>query len=488
LRRQLCAIRRDRSGRRGRRHSPERTRTQDRRDSSHLVGRVRRHRYVGAAARPHAGASALFASGEDGKIITAADHRGPWVTLPSGTTGNLLAGLYYNDSLFIVGENEIALQSGALFSSRMINISTRGQVGTGSNLMISGFVVTGERPKQVLVRAAGPTLAASFGLSGTLAAPVLTLVDNQNRVVAANTGWTTGASPAVITETAARVGAFPFAANSADSALIAVLQPGAYTALISGANNSTGLSIVEVYDADVLSNENSRAINISTRGIAGAGANRMIAGFVIEGASSRRVLIRAVGPALAAAPFNVGGTLAEPQIELYNSRNLLHATAGAWGLQNNADEIRGAAKVAGAFDLPDGGKDSAMVVTLLPEHGPSRSEASAIPPASSSWRSTRCREAEAWGRWARREGRHARRRARRFRKLRIADWGLRITKHCRPTPSARSRFSNPQSQSEIRNLFRSVFRPTHTQGLPIVLRTEFQDERRRRFRPLLGLG
>src|SRR5262249_53520288 len=148
--------------------------------------------------------------------------------------------------------------------------------------------------------------------------------------------------------------------------VLTTLTPGAYTALISGANNTTGLSIVEVYDADPLSNEGSRAINISTRGVAGSGANKMIAGFVIDGASSRRVLIRAVGPGISVAPFNVSGTLAEPQIELYNSRNLLHATAGAWGLQSNADEIRGSAKVVSAFDLPEGSKDSAMVVTLLP--------------------------------------------------------------------------------------------------------------------------
>lgn len=104
--------------------------------------------------------------------------------------------------------------------------------------------------------------------------------------------------------------------------------------------------------------------HISTRGLVGTGANQMIAGFVIEGASSRRVLIRASGPALAG--FGVGGTLAEPRMELYNSRNFLHASAGAWGLQTNADEIRGAAKVVSAFELADGSKDSAMVVTLLP--------------------------------------------------------------------------------------------------------------------------
>ncbi len=321
--------------------------------TAHLVGLVQ-------------GAGALFAAGEDGKIITATSDRGPWTTLASGTTDLLLAGIFHQDTLYVVGHRETVLQSERLFSSRLINISTRGQVGTGSDLMISGFVITGPQPKPVLIRAAGPTLAASFGLTGTLTAPVLTLVDSENRNVATNTGWTTAANVAAITSTAARVGAFPFAANSADSAILTTLTPGAYTTLVSGANNTTGLSIVEVYDADPLSNEGSRAINISTRGVAGSGQNKMIAGFIIGGAAARRVLIRAVGPGIAGAPFNVGGTLAEPQIELYNSRSLLHATAGAWGLQSNADEIRGSAQAVSAFALPEGSKDSAMVVTLLP--------------------------------------------------------------------------------------------------------------------------
>ena len=90
----------------------------------------------------------------------------------------------------------------------------------------------------------------------------------------------------------------------------------------------------------------------------------MIAGFVINGSAARRVLIRAVGPTL--GDFGVPGTIAEPQLELYTGRGLLQASAGAWGLQTNADEIRSAAAVVNAFKLADGSKDSAMVVTLLP--------------------------------------------------------------------------------------------------------------------------
>lgn len=128
--------------------------------------------------------------------------------------------------------------------------------------------------------------------------------------------------------------------------------------------NAAGL--VEVYDADALETEASRAVNLSSRGVAGNGDKKLIAGFVINGASARRVLIRAVGPGISGAPFNVPGTLAEPQLELYNNRGLRYATAGEWGLQPNAEEIRGTAAALGAFALPEGSKDSAMLVTLLP--------------------------------------------------------------------------------------------------------------------------
>ncbi len=309
------------------------------------------------------GAGALFATGEDGSVITASDYRGPWSVLSSGTTANLLGGLYSHDTLFVVGENETVLRSAPLVASRLVNLSTRGQVNGGAGLMIAGFVINGDRPKQVLVRAVGLALAG-FGLPGALSNPVLTLLDNTNRRIATNAGWGTATNAAAISASVTRVGAFPLAAGSADSAALVTLPPGAYTAQISGAANTTGLALVEAYDADPLANDTSRALNLSTRGVAGSDSSKMIAGFVIEGASSRRVLIRAIGPALAA--FGVPGTLAEPQLEIYNSRGLLHAAAGEWGRQSNVADIRSAAEATGAFALADGSKDSAMVITLLP--------------------------------------------------------------------------------------------------------------------------
>ncbi|MBI5766786.1 MAG: immunoglobulin domain-containing protein [Verrucomicrobia bacterium] len=309
------------------------------------------------------GAGALYATGSGGAVFTATSDKGPWTQLTSGASDFLLAGLFVNDTLFIVGAKETVLQSDPIFTSRLRNISTRGQVGTGGDIMISGFIVRGDRPKSVLVRAAGPALAA-FGVSGTIAAPVLTVLDSKATAIATNTGWSTAANAATVASTAARVSAFPFATGSADSALLATLSPGEYTVQVSGVNNATGICLVEVYDTDAIANGGSHAVNISTRGLSGAGASKMIAGFIIEGAAARRVLIRAVGPGL--AQFGVAGTLAEPTLEVYNARGLLHASAGAWGLQPNADEIRGAFAAGGAFALAEGSKDSAMVIALPP--------------------------------------------------------------------------------------------------------------------------
>jgi hypothetical protein len=131
-------------------------------------------------------------------------------------------------------------------SVRLINISTRGAVGTGANILIAGFVVSGNIPETVLIRADGPALAG-FGVSGTLSQPVLSVYNGQT-VIATNTGWSTGVNPAHITAADSQVGAFSIANGSGDSALLLTLEPGTYTAQVAGANNTTGVALVEVYE------------------------------------------------------------------------------------------------------------------------------------------------------------------------------------------------------------------------------------------------
>jgi sugar lactone lactonase YvrE len=129
-------------------------------------------------------------------------------------------------------------------SPRLVNLSARAQVGTGSAVLIAGFVVGGTAPMQVLIRASGPALVP-FGVAGTLHDPQLQVYDSYGPYpLASNTGW---AGDPGIASTAAWVGAFPWTASSADSALLLTLAPGAYTAQVAGAGGDGGVALIEVY-------------------------------------------------------------------------------------------------------------------------------------------------------------------------------------------------------------------------------------------------
>ncbi|MBI5693263.1 MAG: hypothetical protein HZC55_24560 [Verrucomicrobia bacterium] len=130
---------------------------------------------------------------------------------------------------------------------RMVNISTQGNVAPGEHTLIAGFVISGTDLKQVLIRAAGPGLT-SFIVTGTLADPVLTVADNTGATVVANNDWGTNTNAIDIALAATKVGAFPFAAGSRDAAALVSLKPGAYTALVTGADGATGVALVEVYE------------------------------------------------------------------------------------------------------------------------------------------------------------------------------------------------------------------------------------------------
>jgi hypothetical protein len=246
-------------------------------------------------------------------------------------------------------------------ASRPIDISTRAFVGTGANASIVGFVVasyTGD-PKQLLIRAVGPTLA-TYGVSGVLAQPVLTVTDSAGNIVASNTGW--GNSTAIAAAEAS-TGAFALPANSADSALLVTLAPGNYTAQVTGANGTTGIALTEVYE---IAEDNGHLINISTRASVGTGADILIGGFVIGGTQATPLLIRAVGPSL--SQFGVSGTLSQPILSIYDSNGNLVAVNIGWSNGSSADAvaIAGAATSTGAFALTPGSADSAVYVNLSP--------------------------------------------------------------------------------------------------------------------------
>ena len=185
-----------------------------------------------AAAFSAAGAFPLSNSSADSALMLpeAGGAYTAQVTGLIGGQGNTLAEIYDADS--------------GSPAQHLINLSARGAVGTGAAILIGGFVVTGNASETVLVRGVGPGLGA-FGLSGLLGHPVLTVLDSTGKMVATNTAW---GGTAALSAVFSQVGAFPLAAGSLDSALLVTLPPGAYTTQLSGANATTGLGLLEIYE------------------------------------------------------------------------------------------------------------------------------------------------------------------------------------------------------------------------------------------------
>ncbi len=246
---------------------------------------------------------------------------------------------------------------------RLVNISTRAQVGTGGNILIAGFVVGGAGTTgsdRLLVRGSGPALAA-FNVAGLLPDPQLQLYSGAT-VLASNSGW--GGS-SQIAAAAAAVGAFAWTdPTSHDSALLQTLAAGPYTAQISGASGDAGVALAEVYDTTPAASytlASPRLVNISTRAQVGTGGDILIAGFVIGGTTSKTMLVRASGPALSA--FNVTGPLPDPQLQLFGGSTMIAANDG-WG--GNA-QIAAEAAAVGAFAWSSPtSADSAILITLPP--------------------------------------------------------------------------------------------------------------------------
>jgi len=239
-------------------------------------------------------------------------------------------------------------------SGSAANISTRLPVGTGDNLLITGFIITGPggSTKKVLVRAIGP----STGVPGALADPTLELHDNSGAKIASNDNWKTTQIGGIITSDQVAdiqaTGAAP--TNDAESALLATLAPGNYTAQVRGVNNTTGIGVAEAYDLNL----NSAAIlaNVSTRGFVQTGDNLMIAGFIIVN-NPLKVVVRGLGPSLAA--FGVPNPLANPTLEL-------HGANGAIILANDDWKTSQQAEITATGLQPSNDLESALVITLQP--------------------------------------------------------------------------------------------------------------------------
>ncbi len=244
-------------------------------------------------------------------------------------------------------------------SPRLSNISTRGPVGTGADIMIAGLVIGPGTPETVLIRAVGPALVP-FGVSGVLTAPILSLYDSAGNLLQSNQGWGSGNATAQIMSSA---GAFALPAGSADSALAATLPAGAYTAQVSGAGGSTGVALLEVYEVGATP-ATARLVNLSTRGHVGTSGNIMIPGISIgPGTGTRTLLIRAAGPALSA--LGVPDALADPSFVATDSPGATIAGNDNWqtpvGNAPDAPALSAAFTAAGAFSFAAGSLDSATI-------------------------------------------------------------------------------------------------------------------------------
>jgi hypothetical protein len=207
------------------------------------------------------------------------------------------------------------------------NISTRSFVQTGEHVMIGGFVVQGSGPKRVIIRAIGPELT-QHGIPDALANPRLELHNGSGAVIGTNDDWQTTIIGGIITSSQVsdiqNSGHAPTAAN--ESAIIADLQPGNYTAIVRGVNDTVGVALVEVYDLSP--GTGSSLINISTRSFVQTDEHVMIGGFIVQGSGTKRVIIRAIGPEL--TQFGIPDALANPILELHNGSGALIATNDDW--------------------------------------------------------------------------------------------------------------------------------------------------------------
>ncbi len=280
--------------------------------------------------------------------------------------GNAYVSDYYNTRLQKFSLTTSSTGGTGTGTSQFVNVSSRLHAdGVSGHEVIAGFVISGSTPKKLLIRGVGPTLA-HLNISNPLPNPMLQIYSGST-VIASNDDW---ANDATVSAAATKVGAFPLDASSLDAATVVTLQPGNYTAQVL-TNGGNGITLVEVYDAD--GSATAKLVNLSTRGFVDTGDGVLVAGFVVTGSVPKRVLIRGVGPTLAA--LNVSGPLADPVIQVYDSKNTMIAQNDDWGTPlpvsggatpATATDISAAETATGAFALPSGSKDSAIVITLQP--------------------------------------------------------------------------------------------------------------------------
>src|ERR1700730_17053584 len=256
--------------------------------------------------------------------------------------GSYILELSADDGVHTVAYDAVVIS--VMPQARMVNISTRAMVGVGENVSIGGFVVQGNAPKQVLIRAIGPSLI-NYGVPGVLVDPTLELHGSDGSLLVSNDDWKTSQQQAI-----QNTGLAP--GDDRESAILTSLAPGNYTAIMAGKNSTGGVGLVEGYE---MQQSVAWLINISTRGFVGTGDNVMIGGLVLSGNVPATILFRAIGPSL--ANFGIQSPLADPNLDLFNAQGTKIATNNNW-----KDSQQNAIQATGFAPVDD--RESALLVDL----------------------------------------------------------------------------------------------------------------------------
>jgi uncharacterized delta-60 repeat protein len=225
----------------------------------------------------------------------------------------------------------------------LANISSRLRVETGDNALFGGFIVTGTQPKKIILRVIGPSLP----FADKLADPILELHDSFGTLLETNDNWMDSPNKQAIIDSTIPP------PNPLESAIVRTVPPAAYTAIVRGVNNGTGIGVIELYDLDTTAN--SKFANISTRGLVQTGDDVLIAGTIMIGQASQKVIIRAVGPSL-----SVPGKMADPTLELHDGNGALLEANDNWVDSPNKQAI------IDSTIPPPNNLESAIVRTLTP--------------------------------------------------------------------------------------------------------------------------
>jgi len=278
--------------------------------------------------------------------VTFANPSQAGTTASFSEPGTYTLMLSANDGVHTVAYDALVVHVSAGDGS-MANISTRVNVQIGQSVSIGGFMIGGNVPKQVIVRAIGPSLVGA-GVADPLADPTLELRDSSGNLLQANDNWQDTQEQIIRDTTLAPT-------HNLESAIVSSLLPGAYTAVVSGTNNVTGIGLVEIYDLQRM--PSSKLANISTRGSVGTGQNVMIGGLILLGSDPARILFRAIGPSLVAA--GIESPLADPQLELFDAQGTRIALNNNW-----RDSQQAAIQATGA--APTDNAESAILSDLTP--------------------------------------------------------------------------------------------------------------------------